>query len=250
MPTKKNKDKDIDSDIESSKKIVSENLSILKLLKNRTLLQLVIFLLIFPKLSLSKLSKLSKKSKSTVSRQLSKLEQLDALIISRRQARGSIDAKVYELPPDFLKLKSYILKSLKDFQESNNFKFFGYSIKNDILIFEVIKQLFDQTIEIYEEIDDFLNESDSLISFNPKSLSPNDLVNYDLWFLTEDEIEAYKQIFSNFKSKMKELIEKNQKNRNEEVKPYLILHTFFPLLDYFEIDTDKKPLKKFFKALD
>ena len=245
MPSYENQAKD-----EEEKKVIHNNLEVLKLLKNRTLLQLVLLLLIFPRLTLSKLSILSKKSKGTVTHQLAKLEQLGAIITSRKQSRGSIDAKVYELAPNFLKFKSYIFQGLKNIKESNNPEFFNLSVRNDILIFEVIKNIFDQVIQVYEEIEEYIEKSESLIQFDPLNINTKNLVNYDLWLLTDEEVKIYEEIATSFKSKMKELLGKSQKSRNDKIRPYLILNTFLPLLDFTEKDTEKKTYKKFFKALD
>ncbi len=101
-----NSNNDIGTDNDYKKteleKVLKLRSNTLELMFSNTRLRMVLLLLIHRRLSLSKLSTLLGRSKSTVSHHLKKLDDLNILKVSRRDARGSIDAKVYELTSRFL----------------------------------------------------------------------------------------------------------------------------------------------------
>ena len=240
--------------MENSDKIngISElktQIEVMKLMKHVTRFRLISFLLIFPRLSLSELSSFLGRSKATISHHLSKLESVRIIYTTTKQARGSIDAKVYELTPKFFELSSLDFSSLK-FYEKNDFELAKIAIQRDKMLFEVITNIFEQLRLIYDGFEEELLKSKSEISEKAQKLDFENLINYNCWFLTEDQRDKFNELFLDFKTNLMKYIKKTNNEDNEKVKPYLIFQSLIPFKKINEQDTEKKSYKKFFKALD
>ena len=76
----------------------------MKLMSSLTRFRILLLLLIYPKISLSEFSKLLSRTKSTIHHHLKKFDDLGILKTSRKSVPSYIDAKIYKLKPDFLKI--------------------------------------------------------------------------------------------------------------------------------------------------
>ena len=224
----------------------STKIEVLKLMDNITRLRIILSILIFNKISLTNLSELLGRAKSTITHHIKKLENLGVIKSTRKEARGSIDAKVYELIPGFLQKISDRKQSFKgelidDFTEV---------VSNDLLFFKVIKLLFEQVILYYEAI------SNKKIKSKPKSFKDfqNSYfklpLNYDFWFLSEKAYKEYKDLYKNFKIELKKIISNENLENNDSIRPFFVLNTFIPLLQLIEYDSELKEFRKFYQALD
>ncbi len=222
-------------------------IEVLKLMDNITRLRIILAILIFRKISLTKLSELLGRAKSTITHHIKKLETLGVIKSTRKEARGSIDAKFYELIPGFLE-KSSIEQQQNITRKKNNH--FSEAISNDILFFKVIKILFEQVILYYEAIFN-KNKKSQAKSFNEFQDSHFKIpLEYDFWFLSENGYKAYIEMNEMYKSELKEIIRKENIEKKDSVRPYLVLNTFFPLLQIIEYDSELKEFRKFFQALE
>jgi DNA-binding transcriptional ArsR family regulator len=203
----------------------------------------------FPRLSLSELSSFLGRSKATVSHHLSKLESIGIIVTTSKQARGSIDAKVYELTPKFFDLSSLDFSDLKSYKE-NSFELVKVAIQRDKLLFEVFKNIFEQLKLIYDGFEEVLLKSKSETDEKFQNLDFGNLIKYNIWFLTEEQRDKFNELFSDFKTKLMEFINDTNKVEKEKAKPYLLFHSLLPFKKINEHDSEKKSYKKFFKALD
>lgn len=224
----------------------STKIEVLKLMDNITRLRIILSILIFNKISLTNLSELLGRAKSTITHHIKKLENLGVIKSTRKEARGSIDAKVYELIPGFLQKISDRKQSFKG--EINDD--FTKVVSNDLLFFKVIKLLFEQVILYYEAI------SYKEIKSKPKSFKDFQNshfklpLNYDFWFLSEKAYEEYKSLYEKFRSELKKIISNQNLENNDSIRPFLVLNTFIPLLQLIEYDSELKEFRKFYQALD
>lgn len=221
---------------------LSIRIEVLKLMNNITRLRIILTILIFKKISLTKLSDLLGRAKSTITHHIKKLENLGVIKSTRKEARGSIDAKLYELIPGFLQKISFEQKTPKG--EINR------ALTNDLLIFKVIKLLFEQVILYYEAI------SNKNIKSKPKLFKDFQdshfkiPLNYDFWFLSEKAYSEYIELNEKYKSELKKIISKDNLENDDSIRPYLVLNTFIPLLQIIEYDSELKEFRKFFQALE
>ncbi|TFG28252.1 MAG: ArsR family transcriptional regulator [Promethearchaeota archaeon] len=251
VPDDKKEKKSNDTlDSENLKDFLKLRTEVLKIMASLPRLRIILLLLMFRKLSLSKLSKLLGRTKSTISHHLKKLSDLGIIITTTKDARGSIDAKVYELIPGFLEKFNLDFDELEKMDKLKRKEILHLAILNDKWQFEVIKSLYEQSVLYYDAIDDINIKSklDSIEDF--KNLHFKTPIQYDFWFLSEEGRKAYEKLTLEFKSKMKKIIEEEDKTKKLIERPYLILHSFFPLKEIAEYDSEKKQFTKFFKALE
>lgn len=230
--------------------VLKKRVETLKLMSSNPRLRIILLLLIFRKLSLSKLSDLMGRSKSTVSHHLKKLKALDILKVSRIDARGSIDAKVYELIPGFLDKYGLKLDFIDSLPEKEKKAIFHYGVVHDMHFFEVMKILYEQMVLYYDAINDISTRSKFKNFEEFHNLYFRTPVYYDYWFLSKEGKEEYKTIFRDFKEKMDALIKKEQKQSDNVKRPFFILHTLFPLEEIINYDSDNEEFLKFFEAFE
>lgn len=220
----------------------SIRIEVLKLMDNITRLRIILSILIFKKISLTKLSELLGRAKSTITHHIKKLENLGVIKSTRKEARGSIDAKVYELIPGFLQKISFRQESLKG--EVNE------AISNDLLFFKVIKLLFEQVVLYYEAI------SSKNLKTKPKKFKDfkdshfKIPLDYDFWFLSEKAYKEYLELNEKYKHELKNILSKENHEKTDSIRPFLVLNTFIPLLQIIEYDSELKEFRKFYQALD
>lgn len=233
-----------------SKKNLKLRIEVLRLMESLTRLRIILSLLIFKKVSLTKLSQLLGRAKSTITHHMGILDNLGLIKSTRKEARGSIDAKIYELSPNFLEKlyletdKITLSKPSKDREVLNDV------MLNDMLFFKIIKILFEQAILYYEGL---ISKS---MKFKPKIYKDfqdkhfKTLINYDFWFLSEKGREFYEERITKFKKELEDIIHQENLESKEVIRPYLVLNTFFPLLQIIEYDSELKEFRKFFQALE
>jgi len=224
----------------SAEKELKQRIDTLKLMESLTRLRIILALLIFRKLSLSELSTLLGRVKSTLTHHIKMLEHLEIIKSTRKEARGSIDAKVYELIPGFL--ESLPIDSKKIGLDLSN-----EIILNDLQFFKVIKVIYEQVILYYEAVSK-QKKTKTFKDFQQDHFkSP---ISYKYWFLSDDARVKYENLIEEFDNRLKILItEDNLKNR-EAIRPFLVLRTFFPLKQIIEYDSELNEFRKFFQALD
>jgi DNA-binding MarR family transcriptional regulator len=204
----------------------------------------------FRKLSLSKLSKLLGRTKSTISHHLKKLSDLGIIITTTKDARGSIDAKVYELIPGFLEKFVLNFEELQKLDDDTREDILHFAILNDKWQFEVIKSLYEQSVLYYDAINDIHSDSKFQTLKEFQNLHFKTPINYDFWFLSEEGRKAYEELAEEFRTKMRKIIENEDKDKKLIQRPYFVLHSFFPLKEIAKYDSEKKQFTKFFKALE
>jgi len=231
------------------KKDLTPSIEILRLMDNLPRLRIILALIIFRKISLTKLSDLLGRAKSTITHHIKKLENLGIIKVTRREARGSIDANVYELIPEFLDIisskfeESVIEKHLYD----KNLKDI---ISNDILFLKILKILNEQVILYYDAIlrKNIKSKTKSFKEFQDSHFKIP--LSYDYLFLSEQGREKYENLYKKFYEDLKEIIKKENMEKGENIRPYLIVNVFYPILQLIEYDSELKEFRKFFQALE
>ncbi len=228
---------------------IKHRIKVLELINNPTRFRLTFLLLIFRKLSLSKLNFLLGRNKSTISHHLKKFDDLGLIKTTRKKVRGSIKAKIYELIPDFFKMIMLNFEDLKTFRQKITKEFLHYAIQKDREVFEMIKIIFENARLFYKGIDDInANPEDNFIREAYDFYLKNH-INYDIWFLTENGQKSYEKLIKKFKAQIEEIIIQDNMCDNDITRPYLILHAFFPIKEITEYDPKTKEFRAFFKAL-
>jgi DNA-binding MarR family transcriptional regulator len=192
-------------------KIIDKKTEIVSLLKNTTRLRLILILLIFKKLSLTRLSNLLGRTKAAVSRHLKKFEQLGFIITTRRKARGSIDAKIYELKPSFIKIISIVSKDFLSFQEKNKLRTMNYALKNEIQFYELFKSILEHITLYYRAINDYIMKTKLESSDALKGFDINNLMDNQILVLTEKQKKEYDNLMIEFQEKLTEIISNKKK---------------------------------------
>ncbi|MEJ2293979.1 MAG: helix-turn-helix domain-containing protein [Candidatus Lokiarchaeota archaeon] len=230
----------------NSKNKFSKRIEVLKLMDNITRLRIILSILIFKKISLTNLSELLGRAKSTITHHIKKLESLEVIKSTRKEARGSIDAKVYELIPGFLQNNSFGFQSVKGEIDNSFIK----TVSSDLLFIKVIKLLYEQVISYYEAI------SNKIVKSKPKSFKDFQNshfklpINYDFWFLSEKTYKEYKVLYEKYRIELKKIISKENLENKDSIRPFLIINTFIPLLQIIEYDSELEEFRKFYQALD
>jgi len=225
----------------------------LKLISNTTRFRLLLLLLIFEKLSLSKLSLLVKRTKGTVLHHLKKFENLGFIKITKKEARrGYIDANIYELIPeffDFFEKLSLNYDNIETLQLNKQIDILNYTIIKDILVFKVVRNIFKQVASFYKGFD-YVNSISDLESFkNYIDFYLKNRIEYDILFLTRKEFKLYQEEVAKFKNQIRKIFKENKKSDIETERPYFVLNTFFPLKEITEYDPTIEEFQKFFESL-
>jgi DNA-binding transcriptional ArsR family regulator len=227
----------------SKNKDLNRRIEILALMESLTRLRIILALLIFRKVSLAELSNLLGRAKSTLTHHIKKLENYDIIKSTRKDARGSIDAKVYELIPGFLeRLK------IDPVIERENQDLFDDAIQNDLHFFKVIKVIYDQAIQYYEAVSNKNKKLRSMQDFHQNHFKTS--IDYKYWLLSEDVCKKYQELRKKFDKQFKEIIAEDNAKNPDAIRPYLVLNTFFPLMQIIEYDSELNEFRKFFQALE
>ncbi len=222
----------------------------MKLMSSLTRFRILLLLLIYPKLSLSEFSNLLGRTKSTIHHHLKKFENLDILSTSRKPVPSYIDAKIYALKPDFLKILNLKFEDFKKFSAKEKQTILPYVLSKDIEIFEVIKNLFEQVVLLYKTIDKAGITSDQKSSNEYSNFYMSSPIKYDIWFLNKEELELFNDSLLDFKNKLNKMHKEDNKQNKNDRKPFLILNSIFPMEKLLKYDSDTKKFIKFYKALE
>jgi DNA-binding transcriptional ArsR family regulator len=222
----------------------------MKLMSSLTRFRILLLLLIYPKLSLSEFSNLLGRTKSTVHHHLKKFENLEILSTSRKPVPSYIDAKIYELKPDFLKIINLKFEDFKTFSEKEKKTILPYILSKDIEIFEVIKNLFEQVVLLYKTIDKAGINNDQNSSKEYSNFYLRSPIKYDIWFLNKEEFELYNECILDFKNKLNKMHKEDINQNKNDRKPFLILNSIFPMEKLLKYDSETKKFVKFYKALE
>ena len=221
-------------------KELNQRIETLKLMESLTRLRIILALLIFRRLSLTELSNLLGRVKSTLTHHIKKLEHLEIIKSTRKEARGSIDAKVYELIPGFL-------ERIHIDSDKNRLDLSNEIIQNDLQFFKVIKVIFEQAILYYEAVSK-QKKTKSFKDFSQDHFkSP---ISYKYWFLSDEAKIKYEDLMEEFDNRLKKVIAEDNLKNPEAIRPFLLLHTFFPLRQIIEYDSELNEFRKFFQALE
>jgi DNA-binding transcriptional ArsR family regulator len=238
---------DFKSEVDSKALInkYKSRINTLTLLEDLTRLRLILLLIVFRKLSLTELSTLLGRVKSTTSHHLKKFSEI--IKITTKKERGTTDSNIYELVPDFLDKLSVSFKDLKNLKKEENKHLFHYVIQNDIKFFELIINIFDLMKQIYKFIDDSSSREKSDSDIKSQEIYLNNRIKYNAWFLTESGKKSYDKIIKEFNRQMREIIEQDDINNEEEPRSYLALNTFIPLEKMIQFDPSS--VFKFFSIM-
>lgn len=240
----------IELDIEKLKKLISKNAEIIELLNHPTRYRLIFLLLIFPRLSLADLSKFIGRTKSTIHYHLKKFEKLNIFITSRKPVDSYIDAKIYELMPDFLNVLKFNINDFQKFSKDNREDIIRFMISKDISVFKLFRYLFEQTTVLYKGIENAITDKKNESSKKLVEMYTNNPVKYDIWSLSEEEFDNYENLIEQFKTDLNNKLEGNDEDKTEIDRPFLILHTIFPMKQMIKYDSETKKYLKFYKALE
>lgn len=232
-------------DIQKLKTKLMNRIEVMKLLSSVPRLRIMILLLIFRKLSLSQLSKYLGRTKATVTHHLKKFDTLGIINISRKESRGSIDAKVYELDPDFFKLVELNFDSFQSFEKKEGEELLHYALLRDKWMFEAFRNILIFANRFYQEIDERYLSGDKEFIKQTQDFYFKSPVNYDLWFLTENARKSYDNALTQFKEQINKIIEDDNKKGKYIERPYCVLHLLLPLKKLSEFDFERKRIMEF-----
>ncbi|TXT63989.1 MAG: hypothetical protein BAJALOKI3v1_280027 [Promethearchaeota archaeon] len=248
MPKKENNSSDKRQKFEDLMDDLNRSIKVMEILDSVPRIRIALLLLIYQKLSLAQLSSLLNRSKATVTHHLKKFEDLGLLNITRKDARGSIDAKVYEFNSDFFKSVQLSMDDLKSIKPEEAKNIFKTAIRKDQLIFELIKNIYEISDDFYQGIQTLL-DTNSLENIQKKYFkSP---ISYQFWFLDEEGYESYEKLINEFNNKMREIVKKSTQKKPEEIeRSYCIFHSFLPLKHIIKYDLRNKRFLKFLGVFD
>lgn len=237
-------------DINTLKEKIVRNIEIIKLLNKPTRYRLIFLLLIYPKLSLTELSKHLGKTKSTIIHHLKKFEKFNIFKTSRKPVPSYIDAKIYRLIPDFLKILKFNTTDFNQFSNPEKKNLLPSMLLKDIWVFELIRKMLEQSILLYKAIGETNFESETDTSTELIEFYLKNPIKYDIWTLTKEELESYEKLVEEFKIKLNNDIHETNVTKKNIERPYLVFHGFFPMNDLIKYDAETKKYIKFYKALD
>jgi formate dehydrogenase maturation protein FdhE len=247
---KENRETLVEMDIDELKKLISKNAEIIELLNHPTRYRLIFLLLIFPRLSLADLSKFIGRTKSTIHYHLKKFEKLNIFRTTRKAVQSYIDAKIYELMPDFLNILKFTIDDFQKYSKENREDIIRSMILKDISVFELFRSLFEQTTVLYRAMENAVGDNKQESSKELIEMYTNNPVKYDIWSLSEEEFEMYESLIEQFKEKLNNKIKGQGAERTEIERPFFILHTIFPMKQMIKYDSETKKYLKFYKALE
>ncbi len=233
------------TDIEKLMEKLKKRIEFMKLLSSVPKLRILLLLLIFRKLSLAQLSKLLGRTKATVTHHIKKFETSGIIKTSRKEARGSIDAKLYELDPDFFELVELSFDKFQSLEQNESRELLHYVLLRDKWMFEVFRNILNFANRFYQEIDErFLTDNSDFIK-QTKDFYFKSPVDYDIWFLTEDGKKSYDKAVIQFKERINKIVEDDTKKGKLVVRPYCILNLVLPLKKLSEFDLERKRIMDF-----
>ncbi|MBD3340900.1 MAG: ArsR family transcriptional regulator [Candidatus Lokiarchaeota archaeon] len=232
-------------DVEKLKKKINQRIEVLKLLSSIPRLRIMLLLLIFRKLSLTQLSDLLGRTKATVIHHLKKFEKSNIINTSREESQGSIDAKVYELDPEFFNLAELNIKNFQNLKKKESKEILHHILLRDKWMLETFKNILIFANQFYREIDEKYLSEDKKFMKKTQDFYFKSPIDYDLWFITEEGRENYLKALSQFKEQINKIINEDNKKGGLIERPYCILHLLLPLKDLSEFDFERKRIVDF-----
>ncbi|TXT62756.1 MAG: hypothetical protein BAJALOKI1v1_860005 [Promethearchaeota archaeon] len=226
---------------------------ITELMDSNSVLRIIFLLLMYKKLSLRELSDILGRTKATISHHLSKIKDINLLTITTEDARGSIDAHIYSLRPEFYDMLNYDFTKLKRFKAEELKKIFRYNILKDKGNFKVFKSLLDRANQFYEDFEQFKSEKEEVSFDEIKKFYFNNLINYKIWFLSEEGREKLEKINEEYQKQIENILkeDKEKKGKKEKSdKSFLLLNFVIPLKNLIEYDQKDKQFLQFFEYFD
>jgi DNA-binding transcriptional ArsR family regulator len=232
------------------KKMKKKLIGIRKVINSKHILRIILLLFIYKKLSLSQLSKIFERTKATMIHHLKKMEELELINIMKVGARGPIDANVYELKPELYEIlnnKEFFIKKLEGnkFREIIQFNIIKYKI-----IFDFLKGIIEEANQFYNDFYDFKTESLQNSSQKLKDFFKKNTINFNMVFLTKEGFKSYEEIKNRYLTQLRELSEKERKQKKNSANPNIILYMDFQLKEIVEYDKKKKKFYEIFDAFD
>lgn len=223
---------------------------VLELINSVPRLRIILLLIIYGKLSLTKLSNLLGRTKSTASHHLKKLDQINILKTSTKDSRGSIDAKVYELIKEFNPFETLNIAEIELLRDDLKSQILNLSLENNVRLLKVLKLLYNQVELYYDALESEKPKKaeDTLKQVKKEYLkSP---FKYNLWFVSDQTLEKYQELFNEFKEKLDQLIQTEIDENRDVLRSNLIIHNLFPIQEIIKYDPDTEHFMEFFKALE
>ncbi|TXT67462.1 MAG: hypothetical protein BAJALOKI1v1_90034 [Promethearchaeota archaeon] len=260
--------------MEEIKNKLNQKIQVLKLLNTVTRLRIILVLMVYGKQSLAQLRDKTGKTKATITNHIKKFENLGIINTSRKDAKGSIDAKVYELIPgfiDLIKLNPEDINLLSEEEQKIVLKFF---ILRDKWMFEMMRNIFQlltlyyselknqdidfeskETVESdFEKKEESDSKKDDLFDFKNLEEFKNhyfeSIAKYQILFLNEGAKRYYDALLMESKTKLHEKIKKDDDLINDYKRPYLVFDTMIPLENILRFDPETRQFIRFFKVFD
>ncbi|MFX0070639.1 MAG: ArsR family transcriptional regulator [Candidatus Hermodarchaeota archaeon] len=233
------------TDTKKIKDKLKKRIEFMKLLSSVPRLRILLLLLIYRKLSLAQLSKLLGRTKATVTHHLKKFDTLGIIKTSRKDSRGSIDAKLYELEPDFFDLVELSFDKFQSLEQDESKELLHYVLLRDKWMFDVFRNILIFANRFYQEIDErFLTENSDFVK-QTEDFYFKSPVDYNIWFLTEDGKNSYDKAAIQFIDQINKIIKDENKKGKLVERPYCILNLILPLKKLSEFDLERKRIMDF-----
>ncbi len=245
---KKNDEMD-DKELKAIINQLKEDIEILELMNGDTPLRIILFLLIFSEVSLTKMSSLVGKVKSTITHHLKKLDKNKLLEVTEKDARGSIDSKIFSLKKNFLQNTALDPNRLKNLKEEDLKQIIQYLMVKNSLFLKTMSQIFERASKFYQDFNALTSTIEKGSFDDYLKLFFYNLFEYELCFLDEKSYKEYEEITKQFKEQLREIIKKNHEESDVIEKPYLLFHSLFPIEKLTKYDAESKKMLKFFDSL-
>ncbi|MBD3213453.1 MAG: helix-turn-helix domain-containing protein [Candidatus Lokiarchaeota archaeon] len=237
------------SDTDGIKKQLTQKVEVMKLLNTVTRLRIILILLVYGKQSLAELEEKIGRTKATITHHIKKFEELGIIKTTRKNARGSIDAKVYQLIPEFLDLIQLSPEELNLIEGDDQKDILQFLLLRDKWMFEMIRNIFQLINLFYKDLEfDFVNLNVKDFEQVKKQYFEN-LVQYDILFLNKEHKDEYNELLKSLKSKLSERREKENDDITNDA-PYLIFNSIIPLEDILKYDPETRKFIRFFRVFD
>ncbi|MBD3196239.1 MAG: hypothetical protein GF317_14370 [Candidatus Lokiarchaeota archaeon] len=223
---------------------------VMKLLNTVSCLRIMLILLVYGKQSLAQLKEKIGRSKATITHHMKKFEDLGIIKTSRMDARGSIDAKAYEIIPDFKNLISLDMEDIKLLSAKEQKEVLTFLVIRDKWLFEILRNVFQLSSLYYEGlIEDFLKFKITNFDVFKKNYMEN-LPKCDLLFLDENSKKKYEDLWVKFREDMKNVLDARENNDKNPARPYFMVNSLIPLEEILQFDPETTKFIRFFKVFD
>ncbi|MHA1718535.1 MAG: ArsR family transcriptional regulator [Promethearchaeota archaeon] len=206
----------------------------INLLNDPTRLRILLLLFLYKRLSLKQISQLVHRTQPAISRQLEKFINLGIIKITKRQVKGLITAKFYELIPDFIETATIIMDPKQEIPKNIIKEMEILQIKAKENLFKTISQLFIHYAELYKNLAQRAQDTEDSFGID---LPP---FNLSILPLSNKIYKYYKE--ENFKltQKVIELIKEEDEDENEDFeRPVMLFNTILSVKDFLSFEGKK-----------